>query len=450
MYTTTGLSMNQNNNEIYLINASYLNLTSESTSISSLELVELLSNECNQHLGGVKTPSKRLKKAVSALIADLLECAGRDRAGFRYRCMGSTSFTGEAVGYEAFKRAYDPLVSLGYIENIPGKKGSAGGAGTATRMRATRKLIELAATYGIQLDQLAKHFKDGPPPTSVREPVIMRAPSRKKGGDRYQGEIRKLDKTHPGIMSDIARINRLNAFMAKVPITGCKRWTFQRIYCDAGDEARYGRYGGRIYSPFQNMDREERHAIRINGEATAEIDIGASFLTIYYSMIGKPLDTNGPDLYAMPWPCRDVAKAYINATFGNGKFLGRWSEAIVDRLENPKDKDKIPIPNVGKNFPLGRVRTAVADKYPDLADMEKHGISWGDLHYKESQTILRTMERLALELSIPSLPIHDALIVAQSRANIASHILRDEFKKAMGVKPIIKIKTVGVEPAIAA
>ncbi len=271
----------------------------------------------------------------------------------------------------------------------------------------------------------------------------MRAPSRTDAKGRHRGAKLKLDTSHPDIVSSGARINRLNTFMAGVAVTGIKRWTLQRVYCDNGKPERYGRFGGRIYSPFQNGKKKGRRHIRFNGELVVEVDIGASFLTIYHSLMHRPLDTSVADLYAMAWPPRAIAKAYINAAFGLGKVHSRWPSEVVDQLENPQGRDVQPIPDVRKNYPVGRVRTAVTNKFPLLADLGDSGCAWGDLHYAESEVVLATIESLAFEHAIPSLPLHDAILVPVSKSGLAMRVLSAEFERHIGVKPKLKLKEYG-------
>ena len=365
--------------------------------------------------------------------------------------MGGSTFGEEDFGYKAFRKAFYGLIRLGFIHTRPGKKGGRGGEGTATRMRATAKLIELAAEFGVALNELASHYAAAPPPMKVREPIIVREPSFiNKKGKRQQGAKLKIDESHIGISLDAICINRLNAYMATKNVTVAKRWTFQRIYCDTGDPTKYARYGGRIYSPFQNMEKAERRTIRIEGEDTGEVDLGSAFLTIYHSIMNQPLDTSVADLYAMSWPRREIAKAYINASFGNGKAVGRWPDEVVDGLENPKDKDVAPIPNIRAKYPLERVRMAVEAKFPLLRQLEESRIEWGDLHYAESEVIIQVLMQLAFEHGVPALPMHDALIVPVSKLTLAKRLLIAEFERQIGVKPQVKIKTFGKEGKLAA
>ena len=63
-----------------------------------------------------------------------------------------------------------------------------------------------------------------------------------------------------------------------------------------------------------------------------------------------------------------------------------------------------------------------------------HVRDWGDLMFVESKVILGTMRAL-MARGIPSFPIHDSLIVPQSREAVAVNILREKFCAETGVVP---------------
>jgi hypothetical protein len=55
--------------------------------------------------------------------------------------------------------------------------------------------------------------------------------------------------------------------------------------------------GGRLYSQpstkdanYQNVDEATRLETRINGQSVVEIDIGSSYLTIFYAWLDQQLD----------------------------------------------------------------------------------------------------------------------------------------------------------------
>src|SRR6516162_8831138 len=93
--------------------------------------------------------------------------------------------------------------------------------------------------------------------------------------------------------------------------------------------------GGRLYSygefNYQQLDRSQRLRMTINGEPVCEIDIRASYLTIFHALYDEPFDpTNDPYKVAGLGPeARDVVKMWITASFGNNAPITKWPTELV-------------------------------------------------------------------------------------------------------------------------
>ena len=108
--------------------------------------------------------------------------------------------------------------------------------------------------------------------------------------------------------------------------------------------------GGRLYSQpqgpacYQNQSEATRLQMRINDERVIEIDFSSSYLTIFYSLCDQQLD-NTQDAYAgILGPTaldRQVAKFWINASFGNSKLLTKWTEDLVTRPARSANEERI-------------------------------------------------------------------------------------------------------------
>jgi hypothetical protein len=70
--------------------------------------------------------------------------------------------------------------------------------------------------------------------------------------------------------------------------------------------------------------RTERLKMTINGEPVAEIDIKASFLTVYHAMVKQPLKGSGDPYTAVAGFDRTVVKLWTTVSFGNSKPATRW------------------------------------------------------------------------------------------------------------------------------
>ena len=195
--------------------------------------------------------------------------------------------------------------------------------------------------------------------------------------------------------------------------------------------------GGRLFaqrkSSYQAMKSSERAKLLIDGEAVAEIDVKASHLTIYYALRREFLDLSC-DPYEIDGVPRDVVKLIITTAFGKGKLPTRWPQGA---LKQKKGSDEPPI---AKGRVLRRDLAAILDRHPILRDLEASGLDWADLQYVEAEILIQAMLKLAREDGIPSLPVHDSLIVREGDVEKAMEVLSDGFEERVGIRPSLKVK----------
>jgi hypothetical protein len=170
-----------------------------------------------------------------------------------------------------------------------------------------------------------------------------------------------------------------------------------------------------------------------------ELDIRASFLTIYYAKLGHHLDVL-VDPYAveglptaMPWTPRDIVKAWIVSAFGAGKLPLRWGNRIIQEYKEYAGR------KLANDFPIKMVQQAVLTKHPLLEQIGSTTLNSLDLMFLESQAVISTINKL-IELGIPSLPVHDSLIVKRQDAEAAKASLEYEYESIIGVRPFVRVK----------
>ncbi len=78
------------------------------------------------------------------------------------------------------------------------------------------------------------------------------------------------------------------------------------------------------------------------------------------------------------------------------------------------------------------------DKFPLLARWNTLEETWADLMWLESEAIVATMLEL-MEEGLPSLPVHDSLLVPASKAKMAQEALSPHYRKICGVTPVLKL-----------
>jgi hypothetical protein len=112
-----------------------------------------------------------------------------------------------------------------------------------------------------------------------------------------------------------------------------------------------------------------------------------------------------------------------------------------------KDHPRSPLDR--KRHTVSRVRESLVAKYPLLArwgePIAGRARTWADLQYDESVVIVSTMLRLMREHEVPSLAVHDSVIVPHSHSELAARILRETFEQTLGTYPLIKILRVACD-----
>ena len=179
----------------------------------------------------------------------------------------------------------------------------------------------------------------------------------------------------------------------------------------------------------------------INGEPVCEIDIRASYLTIYHSWFGQELDlTRDPYvLSGLGMEARDVVKLWFVATFGSDGHLTRWPTEIVAEY-----RDKTGGRKLGKDYPLKVVREKAIEAFPVLAKCGQERNGWAKLMWEESVAMFFTMRDLMTKHSIPSLSVHDSIIVPFSSRAIAEQTLSNRYQWVTRVKAKIGFQAVSL------
>jgi hypothetical protein len=376
--------------------------------------------------------------ALCRFVGDLLRArAGRNASGRIYHALGKTSFDDVPVNYDVFMGVLDGLKALGLVGHAKGWRSyheieewnvSVTLAAHASRFWATDKLIKLAGHYGIHEDNVGEHFKPQPP----TDPLVLRDYGTGKGDNRERGPIiRDYERTeHTERLA--ADIRELNDFLARCVLTGGEHHGFTRNFNNASWNK-----GGRLYSVgggYQLLSPEQRLRMRLNGEAVAEIDIKASYLTIYHAkIVGQPLD-HSRDPYARAGVARDVAKLWVVHSFGKSKPQMKW----------PPKASKEYAKDTGKNLREVAKAKDVAQKmlaaFPALQQLKDHHDIWGDLQFLEAEAVIGTMLTLMRTYDVPSLAMHDGILVPRSRVELAKRVLTERFRKVVGVEPMLTVE----------
>jgi hypothetical protein len=384
----------------------------------------------------------RRRQGIAALLSELLVAAAVESgAGWLMVSLNKNHFKRPApVSWRTFDGIRVAWVGAGLLEENTGYPGSLAfgspgpAVGRMSRFRATPRLLEICGQHGISLDNADRHFE-----------VMFEMPS----------ELVQLTSPRLPTPDTVAvhklqdEVATLNAFFAKRTLSGARHVGWVRMFHEAAEGFNFDK-GGRLYSRpgipklnYQQMPRDARAALLIDGEPISEIDISGSYLTIFYAAHGQTVDVAGAydGILGAEGIHRAIVKCWINASFGNRGLLGQWSAGVKEGFAKRHRAEGWLID--AKVYPIARVRELTLARHPLLATWGQAapGIpsSYGDLMFRESEVIISTMMRLASEHSIPALPVHDSILVPHSSTVIARGVLEEQFKDLIGVTPVLKV-----------
>lgn len=390
--------------------------------------------------------------AVAAILYDLLKAAATDLQRRSYRLIRPAAFKGQHVSYRFFTEVIDAMEEAKLVQRQVGGFSRSGGfdadpdgdfigfikssdkalgSGIATRFVGTSNLLKLAEVNGLSIPDIDKHFRHRPP-THVLELKRSKHNIGSSPDSGPQIPIVANDRTRQ-IEHDV---RQLNDFLGRFHFEGCQRLGYYRVFnCGDRKDFRWN-LGGRLFDharkeSYQFLPERERLRIKIDGAAVAEVDIRGSFLTIFYGLMkheppweDDPYEVDNDDLP------RDIVKHWMTITLGHNKYHERWPTGTAKRLDiSPKA--------FSRKYPIRKVQDAVLKKHPVLRKYHRVS-SVFDLMFVESEIILGAMKEL-MNSNIPSLTVHDSLIVRQGDSDDAIASLFRAFVKHARVTPHLKV-----------
>ncbi|KRR10040.1 hypothetical protein CQ12_06100 [Bradyrhizobium jicamae] len=222
------------------------------------------------------------------------------------------------------------------------------------------------------------------------------------------------------------QVRRINKFLREADIEVTGQDTGLSLGKDGHIIARYRRslrrifnngtwqHGGRLAGGFwMSMERAQRKRIRIDGERVADVDYRQLFPRLAYVRANKTQPEG--DIYNVGWhgTGRDGWKKLMNAMLFSEGPLRNWPE------------------DTRQHFPSGtKLRAAIemlAAKHAPIAHLFGTGLGF-QLMRIESDMLIEVVSYLA-GVGVTALPLHDAVLVAESKANVAAEGMRDVFER---------------------
>lgn len=417
---------------VQFLNVSRVPRTEAATAACRDLLVDLIERTENRTRRRKPADQAAFDDCVSRVLGGLAHALETDVPLVRI-VRNRNSYTSLPINYVPFMAVYAGLSRLGFIETVKRGFYAAGMGGHCEIIRATSRLADVLAfhdatssgwTYPRNVRQAVETFNA----LEVRERRQRVAYENAAGRT-----VRSKRKTGPVVIPELTfspeakplrqQVERLNAFMRDVDVQGCPPfhgWT--RVFTETLD------LGGRLYAhcpaghgiSYQTIPSEHRRHITLNGCETVEIDYRASHLFLFLAGRGVDLrDRMGTlgidDPYALPDVSRQAVKDWTVTTLGAGRLLARW----------PDGK--------GCGTPIADVRAFVLDAYPELEQIEPDdGLR---LQKVETDALLSAQLILAAH-EVPSLGIHDSLIVPKDAEGLAVPIMREAMRFVAKAEPL--------------
>jgi hypothetical protein len=169
---------------------------------------------------------------------------------------------------------------------------------------------------------------------------------------------------------------------------------------------------------------ERRRRIKLEGKRVGEVDMAASQLRILYVLINEPIpDGLTDDLYALPNVHREAVKMVATQTIGKESANSiRWGRQAVKDYAKENGGASLEV-----DHPFKASLAATVAGHPILERLGTAGCPGAlELQYVESEIVRRAMALLRSD-GVPSLPVHDSLIVATDEMGRAEGALREAF-----------------------
>ena len=232
------------------------------------------------------------------------------------------------IGYQGWANTVRIFEKLGYLTIFRGIYFDK--QGYLTRLKVTDKFEELVNKFNLTYQDILKRTL----------PISLK--------DSEDNEIKVINsKTTNPIRKRIERYNNLLLSSdIELPIdkidykrrksAGFANRTYTKHYLD-----RSYRSGGKYYGPcWQNLSKELRKEIKINGQETVELDFNAMHLHLLYCKVNKKLTDYIPedmDAYQLPNRNRKIVKTSFTCCINNN-----CNKDNVNQVVGPKIAQKFP------------------------------------------------------------------------------------------------------------
>ena len=397
-------------------------------------LIEVINHfKCDENTKRIH--KSKLKKCLTVLLLNLLSVYLADTRKYLAYSRSSSRFKKSRyqknnIGYDIFLKAVDTLIKLGYIKSHLGFYDKGLKKGKNSRMRASSELIglfnkhqlaglmvqreeseEVIILKGVKIYKGKKKVKFVVDYEDTKQTIQMRENLQTINSllDSRWVDLNVPDDIYEEIVREVEKKNRNDIDFNRKKLV--------RVFNNNSFED-----GGRFYRGWwQEIPKEFRKHITIDGKQTVEVDYSAMHFRILYAEEGINIGNDDPYIVEGYEDQRKLIKIALNIILN----AGTKETAINAIYFNNK-------PAISKKT-AKYIYKALEDKHPNIKKYfgSGRGIK---LQFKDSQIAEQVMLNLARS-NIVCLPVHDSFIVRMSN-QIELHEAMDKV-----FKDIVKVNS---------
>jgi hypothetical protein len=356
---------------------------------------------------------------ISVLVANLFKIHILNCRPYSRTYMDANEFTEIRsnsyfnIGYQGWANTVRIFEKLGYLTIFPGGYFEVQQTGYLTKLKISDKFKELVNKFDLTYQDILKRT----PPISLKDSKDNEI---KVINSKTTNPIRKrLERYNNLILSSDIELPIDKIDYKKRKSTGFANRTYTKHYLDRSYKS-----GGKYYSPcWQNLSKELRKEIKINGQETVELDFNAMHLHLLYCKVNKKLTNyipEGTDAYQLPNRNRKIVKTSFTCCINNN-----CNKDNVNQVVGPKVAQKFPEIFV-KNTSYRDILEELGSHHPEVSQFfyAQIGNEVSNMESKVSDYIIGKLTRK----NILVLNIHDSFIVSIPYKDILLNTMIDAFK----------------------
>jgi hypothetical protein len=197
-------------------------------------------------------------------------------------------------------------------------------------------------------------------------------------------------------------------------------------------------YGGRFYgAEYQQLNKEERKTILINGSPVCELDYSSLHIQMLYNLIGVQFEGDPYDLFDEDTILRNGVKLLFNIMLNAKSKLGAISSFNQKLFEDNK-LQTLRETLIQKNITTQTLAQIILDSHPKIVQFinSDMGIK---LQNKDSMIAMRIIDHFTKK-DIPCLCVHDSFIVPKRYKDELEGVMKEEYRTEMGFDCVVKDK----------